>query len=86
MASYTVDGPNISIDTDLLSAEVHTEGYVSGTKSRTLLDKTTGARDLGFGLDLVDFLMEPLLDEPGGDAPSLRPPERAPRESRQTVC
>ena len=63
MASYTVDGPNILIETDLLSAEVHTEGYVSGTKSRTLLDKTTGARDLGFGLDIVDFLMEPLSDD-----------------------
>ena len=43
MASYTVDGPTILIDTDLLSAEVHTEGYVSGVKSQTLLDKTTGA-------------------------------------------
>ena len=66
MASYTVDGPNSLIDTDLLSAEIHTEGYVSGTKSQTLLDKTTGARDLGFGLDVVDFLLEPLPDEPGG--------------------
>jgi len=65
MASYTVEGPNILIDTDLLSAEVHTEGYVSGTKSQALLDKTTGARDLGFGLDIVDFLLEPLPDDPG---------------------
>lgn len=65
MASYTVDGPTILIDTDLLSAEVHTEGYVSGVKSQTLLDKTTGARDLGSGLDIVDFLLEPLPDEPG---------------------
>ena len=66
MASYRIDGPNILIETDLLCAEVHTEGYVSGTKARTFLDKTTGARDLGYGLAIVDFLMEPLLDEPGG--------------------
>ena len=66
MASHSVDGPNILIDTDLLSAEIHTEGYVSGIKSQTLLDKTTGARDLGSGLSIVDFLLEPLPDEPGG--------------------
>ncbi len=65
MASIRVCGSTILIDTDLLSAEVHTEGYVSGVFRNTLLDKTTGARDLGFGLDIVDFLLEPLADEPG---------------------
>jgi len=65
MAAIKVDGSVIRIETDLLSAEVHTEGYVSGVAARTLLDKTTGARDLGFGLDIVDFLLEPLPDEPG---------------------
>jgi hypothetical protein len=65
MASIRVDGSAIRIDTDLLAAEVHTEGYVSGVAAGTLLDKTTGARDLGFGLDIVDFLLEPLPDDPG---------------------
>lgn len=64
MASHTIDGSIIRIDTDLLGAEIHTEGYVSGVKSQTLLDKETGARDLGSGLDIVDFLLEPLPDEP----------------------
>jgi len=65
MASLRVDGTTIFIETDLLSAEVHTEGYVSGVAAGTLQDKTTGARDLGFGLDIVDFLLEPLPDTPG---------------------
>lgn len=65
MASLRVDGSTIFIETDLLSAEIHTEGYVSGVAAGTLLDKTTGARDLGFGLDIVDFLLEPLPDVPG---------------------
>lgn len=67
MASVTVSGSAIVIDTDLLSAEVHTEGYVSGVAGGTLLDKTTGARDLGFGLDIADFLLEPQWDAPGAD-------------------
>ena len=70
MASIEVSGATILIDTDLLAAEVHTEGYVSGVFRNTLLDKTTGARDLGFGLDIVDFLLEPLADEPGGVDPA----------------
>ena len=66
MAEITVDGARICVETDALCAEVHTEGYVSGVARGTLLDKATGARDLGFGLDIVDFLLEPLPDEPGG--------------------
>jgi len=65
MASIRVQGSDILIETDLLSATIHTEGYVSGVGAGTLLDKTTGARDLGFGLDIADFLMQPLPDEPG---------------------
>lgn len=49
MASISVSGPIISIETDRLLAEVHTEGYVSGVRSGTLVDKATGARDLGHG-------------------------------------
>lgn len=69
MASVTVDGSRLFIETDLLQAEVATEGYVSGVAAGSLLDKTTGARDLGFGLDIVDFLLEPLPDEPGAEHP-----------------
>ncbi|MGC9318465.1 MAG: hypothetical protein ACP5KN_10605 [Armatimonadota bacterium] len=67
MASATVAGSTIVIETDLLSAEVHTEGYVSGVAGGTLLDKTTGARDLSFGLDIADFLLEPQWDDPDAD-------------------
>lgn len=67
MASATISGAVISIDTDLLSAEIHTEGYVSGVYRGTLCDRTTGARDLGFGLDIADFLLEPKWDEPDAD-------------------
>jgi hypothetical protein len=58
-------GSVIFVETEGLSAEVRTEGYVSGVAGGTLLDKKTGARDLGFGLDIVDFLLEPRWDEPG---------------------
>ncbi len=64
MASLTVSGSNISVETDLLRAEVHTEGYVSGVYRGTFVDKITGARDLGFGLHIADFLLEPIPDDP----------------------
>lgn len=69
MASIRVSGSDILIETDLLAATVHTEGYVSGVGAGTLLDKTTGARDLGFGLDIADFLLEPLADQPDAEEP-----------------
>jgi hypothetical protein len=47
------------VETDQISAEVWSEGYVSGVKAGTFRDKRTGAVDLGFGLDIVDFLLEP---------------------------
>ena len=65
MPTVRVAGSTITIETDLLSAQVHTKGYVSGVAAGTLRDKQTGATDLGFGLDIVDFLLEPLADEPG---------------------
>jgi hypothetical protein len=49
----------VQIDTDLLKARIRKKGYVSGVEQRTLLDKKTGARDLGFGLHIMDFLMAP---------------------------
>ena len=67
MATINVSGSTISIETDMLSAEVHTEGYVSGVFRQTLVDKQTGARDLSFGLDIADFLLEPKWDGEGVD-------------------
>ena len=49
----------IQIDTDALQARVRKKGYVSGVAAGSFLDKKTGARDLGFGLHIMDFLMAP---------------------------
>ncbi len=50
---------SILIETDCLTAEIWPNGYVSGIKSNTFIDRKTGARDNSFGLDIVDFLMGP---------------------------
>ena len=42
-----------------LQARIRKKGYVSGVAAGTLLDKKTGAHDLGFGLHIMDFLMAP---------------------------
>jgi hypothetical protein len=49
----------ILIETDALTAEVWPNGYVTGVRDSTFVDRKTGARDSSFGLDIVDFLMEP---------------------------
>lgn len=49
----------IQIDTDALQARINKRGYVSGVAAGTLLDKKTGARDAGFGLQIMDFLLAP---------------------------
>lgn len=49
----------IQIDTDALSARIRKRGYVSGIERGTFLDRKTGARDIGFGLHIMDFLMAP---------------------------
>ena len=59
----TEDADRISITTDVLEAAVKKKGYVSGVEAGSLHDKKTGARDLGFGLDIVDWIMEPGSDE-----------------------
>ena len=45
-----------------LEASIKKKGYVSGVEAGSLLDKKTGARDLGFGLDIQDWIMEPGSD------------------------
>ena len=49
----------VQIDTDALQARIRKKGYVSGIAAGSLLDKKTGARDIGFGLHIMDFLMAP---------------------------
>lgn len=64
-ADYTVteSDDEIRLETPQLAAAVRKAGYVSGVKAKSLLDKQTGARDLGFGLDIADWVMEPGSDE-----------------------
>src|SRR5438874_11653620 len=47
----------LEIETDQLVAKVNARGYVSGVAGGSFLDRKTGARDLGFGLHIMDFLM-----------------------------
>jgi hypothetical protein len=49
----------ITIDTDALQAKIRKKNYVSGIAAGSLLDKKTGAKDAGFGLHIMDFLMGP---------------------------
>src|SRR5262245_15757195 len=49
----------VQIDTDALQARVRKKGYVSGDARGSFLDKKTGARDVGFGLHVMDFLLAP---------------------------
>jgi hypothetical protein len=49
----------LEIETDQLSAKVNAKGYVSGVAAGTFRDKKTGAREVGFGLHIMDFLLAP---------------------------
>ncbi len=53
----------IEIRTPLLEAAIRKVGYVSGVAGGSFVDRQTGAHDLGFGLDIVDWIMEPGSDE-----------------------
>ena len=61
--SVTQDAHRIHIAGPALEASIRKDGYVSGVEGGSLLDVKTGVRDLGFGLDIVDWLMEPGSDE-----------------------
>lgn len=63
MLEYRIDGSTIHIETTALAARIQTEGYTSGVAAGSLLDKATGMRDVGFGLSIVDFLLEPAASE-----------------------
>src|SRR5438874_2193729 len=49
----------VQVETDVLRARVNKRGYVSGMAAGSLLDRKTGARDDGFGLHIMDFLLGP---------------------------
>jgi hypothetical protein len=51
----------VLIETDALQARIIKKGYVSGIAAGSFLDKKTGARDVGFGLHIMDFLLAPGL-------------------------
>ncbi len=57
------DDERIRIVGPQLEAAIRKKGYVSGVEGGSLHDTQTGARDLGFGLDIVDWVMEPGSDE-----------------------
>ncbi len=46
-----------------LEAAIRKQRYVTGVAAQSLFDKKTGFRDAGFGLDIVDWIMEPGSDE-----------------------
>src|SRR6185295_16386263 len=52
----------ITISTPELSAVVKKQGYVTGVAAGTFVDKKTGFKDAGYGLDIVDWIMEPGSD------------------------
>jgi hypothetical protein len=59
----TEDPDRIHITSDILEASIRKKGYVTGVEAASLFDKKTGAHDLGYGLDIVDWIMEPGSDE-----------------------
>jgi len=57
------DAQQIKIATPQLEAVIRKQGYVTGVAAGSFLDKLTGFRDAGYGLDIVDWIMEPGSDE-----------------------
>src|SRR5688572_22719685 len=57
------DDKRIRIVGSTIEAAIRKKGYVSGVEAQSFLDKKTGFRDQGFGLDIVDWIMEPGSDE-----------------------
>jgi hypothetical protein len=64
-AEYSVseNDNEIKISTPQLEAVVRKNGYVTGVAAQSFLDKKSRFRDAGFGLDIVDWIMEPGSDE-----------------------
>ncbi len=65
LASFAIteNAAEVRIAGSAVEAVIRKQGYVSGVAGGSFLDKKTGFRDAGFGLDIVDWLMEPGSDE-----------------------
>jgi hypothetical protein len=61
--SVTQREDEIQLQTPQLEAAIRKRGYVTGVKAQSFVDRKTGVRDLGFGLDIADWIMEPGSDE-----------------------
>ena len=61
--AVTEDVEQIHIVGPELDATIRKRGYVSGVAAGSLLDRKTGFRDAGFGLDIADWIAEPGSDE-----------------------
>lgn len=61
------DDHQIHVKTDAIEAVIQKKGYVSGIAGGSFLDRKTGARDLGFGLHIMDFLLAPGWRDDGYD-------------------
>src|SRR5919109_547363 len=57
------DDERIVISSPTLEAVIRKKGYVTGVAAGSFLDKKSGFRDAGYGLDIVDWIMEPGSDE-----------------------
>jgi hypothetical protein len=69
-ARATEDDRAITIDTDKLSAVIpknHPKQWMTGIEKGSFLDKTTGFREVGDGLMVIDWLMEPGSDAEWSD-------------------
>jgi hypothetical protein len=65
--SVLEDDQQVAIETDALKAVINKKGYVSGMAAGSFIDKKTGAKDLGFGLHIMDFLLAPGWKDDGYD-------------------
>src|SRR4051794_19318918 len=57
------DDKTIRISTNELDAAINKKGYVTGIAAGSLLDRKSGFHDAGYGLDIVDWIMEAGSDE-----------------------
>src|SRR5262249_3899138 len=65
-ARVTEDERAIKIETDRLEAVIpkkNPKQWMTGIEKGSFLDKTTGFREIGDGLMVIDWLMEPGSDE-----------------------
>src|SRR5262245_52152520 len=61
--SVTENDQTIQIETSALKGTIRKQGYVMGVAAQSFVDKKSGLKDAGFGLDIVDWIMEPGSDE-----------------------